>query len=946
MKPLRTLWLFGKWCADCLRDVLLCALWLLLGAILIVQVGVITSRQLPMPGWMLRKIEARLNTAGLQIQIGRAAIDPTGRLNLENLQLTPVTFDSPIASIDSLHVRLRPLSLLSGEIEPLYFRVKGLRLLLPAMFSASGQAEAVLNDFNLSFRPTGENFAPDQCSGRIGNLTFDLRGSLDHPLALFNKPGKTAKFSGLTPAFLKQYVDYARTLNRVSAELDALEHPHLSIQLLANGNKPRANLTLTSRKLETDLARLTPEAGRLQAEYLRLSTTLPIGGGLPETLTLQVSCARARTTTGGEIADARCRLGLKLPSSTEPLSIASTAIAASAASLHSICLRHTLTELERTAPDRVTAELSTETLGAEWTIQAKADTAAGRANLLLQGALTTEIIHLVAPKLGIDPDLLLTLSKPAPVDFKLEFGDNWKFLKSSGHLESGPLVGYHVPYNSIRGDIDFDGTELLCYNLAARQGENHATGSYWMNVHDFQFRFLLAGQARPLGISGYFESWWTNFWKYFDFPASVPIADVDVAGFWRTPKRTSVFVSADVIRPAINGVSFDRLRTTMFIRPNFYHALDLKLDNADRSASGTFTRIVDYYRPTDDLKTIDFDIKTNLDLQEIARLGGPEEAEIVAPFTFGQPPNLHVIGHVDGPASDRGAHRNIEIDLNSTGPFALYRFPVSDLSFKGAIRDDEIILSDILVAFAGGRANGSARIHGPDTDKHLSFDCTLKDALLGEAISTLETYAARERGEPPPLQSRFQQQNAQGRLNLDLAAQGLYSDPLSYFGHGHMELNSAQLAQVNLLGSLSQLLSKTPIFRFTSLQLKEARCSFVLEKNKITLPDLKITGTNAIIDTTGAFQLDSKLMDFTARLYPFGQGRNPFASAAGFLLVPLTNALELKLSGSIDQPHWRFTYGPTNFLYNITGAKPNENLPADPAATGSQRKLPQPYLRH
>lgn len=946
MKLLRASWLFGKWCADCLRDIFLCLLWLLLGAILIVEIGVVTSRQLSIPEWALRKIEARLNTAGFQIHIGHAVIDPTGRLKLENLEFTPATFDTPIASIEKLQVRLQPRSLLAGEIVPLYIRVKGLNLFLPAMLSASGQAEAVLSDFNLAFKPTAENFVPDQFSGRIANLTFDLRGSLERPLDLFSKPGQTTKFSNLTPLLIKRYVAYARKIARLSEQLATLDRPHLSIQLLAQGKKRRANLTLTSRKFEADLTRLAPEVGRLQADNLHLSANLPIGEDLPENLALQISCAQARTSTGGQILDLRCRLDLKLPSGNEPLYITNAAIAASTASLQSVSLRNTFTKLQRTAPDRVAAEISTEALGTAWHTQVEADTAAGRASIFLHGALTTEIIHLVAPKLGIDPDLLLTISQPAPLDFKLEFGDNWKFNKTHGHLESGPLVGYHVPFNFISGDIDFDGTELLCYNLAARQGENHATGSYWMNVRNLQFRFLLAGQLRPAGISGYFDSWWANFWKYFDFPTSVPKGDVDVAGFWKAPRHTSVFVSVDTSRPAINGVPFDRVRTTMFIRPHFYHALDLHLERDNRSAHGTFTRTVDFDRAGDNLKTIDFDFDSNLDLQENARLFGPEGANIIAPFSFGQPPTLHLLGHIDGPASDRGAHRNIEIDLASTGPFALYRFPVNDLSFKGAIRDDEIILSEIKAAFAGGQASGSARIHGPDTDRQLSFDCTLKDALLGEAISTLENYAARERGETPPAQSRFQQQNAQGHLNLDLAAQGLYSDLYSYYGHGHMELTSAQLAQVNLLGSLSQLLSKTPIFRFTSLQLKEAHCSFVLEKNKITLPDLKITGTNAIIETAGAFQLDSKLMDFTARLYPFGQGRNPLASAAGFLLVPITNALELKLSGSIDQPDWFFKYGPTNFLYNITGAKPNENLPDDPTTTDKTRKLPQPHLRH
>jgi hypothetical protein len=87
-------------------------------------------------------------------------------------------------------------------------------------------------------------------------------------------------------------------------------------------------------------------------------------------------------------------------------------------------------------------------------------------------------------------------------------------------------------------------------------------------------------------------------------------------------------------------------------------------------------------------------------------------------------------------------------------------------------------------------------------------------------------------------------------------------------------------------------------------------------------------------------------MAFTAKLYPFGQGKTLFSNAVGFVLVPLSNAFGLKLSGTLEQPNWRFTYGPRNFLYNITGTNPNEAAAIpEQTPTDITRKLPPPYLR-
>jgi len=944
MKLRRASWFFSKWCASCLRDIFIVVLWLVLIGFGLAQIGLLTAHKLPMPDGLLRQIEARLADAGLTAQIEDASIDLSGRVLLNNVQLATTSFDSPLAKIDTLYIRLNPLVLLARQIDVRYVRASGVNLMLPAMLSPTGRTEEVLSNVCLSFKPGHNELELDQLSGQLANLTVSVRTPVTIPLGQKTDPHASPKIR--VAEALKDYISLARKLTEFTPELAALEKPNLTLSLSSASlaNAPLVTFTLTSRKMDVDLSRFRPDVGRLAVTDLKLATTLALDGPAPDMLTFRWSCASALTHTGWQLQGTTGQLTGRFATDTfQPLSCVVTA---DTARVNDFTFAQTLAQLSQEPADpRVRAEITTAALGTTWQISGLADPALGQGTLQLDGALTNDIMQRAEAAAGLATGTLLTLNAPAPVSLTADFAPGWKFQQARGRATFGHVVGYSVPFSTGRATFTFDGTELSVTDIAASQGENAATGSYWMNVKNRDFRFLLAGKLRPADISGFFDPWWANFWQHFDFTQAAPIASVDVAGRWGRPYTTTVLARADVTGPTINAVSFNRVRTTMFIRPDFYDALELKLNKGAGSASGTFTRAIDFYRDDDSLRSLDFDLTSTLDLAETARIFGAEGTETVEPFIFANPPNLHLTGHVDGAASPRGPHRLIQIAAKSTGPFALYEFPLHDLSFNGTINDHDIDLRDIEVTFAQGIAKGVAFLSGPEADRRLRFDCTLSGANLGRAISTLEQFSAQQNNEPAPTASRFQQKLSEGRLDLQLAAQGLYHDPLSFQGDGTLALTGAQLAQINLLGALSQLLSKSSALNFTSLQLDAARAHFSLERNKLVFPDLKITGSSVAVETQGTYLLDKKTMDFAAKVYPFGHGKTLLADAVGFVLKPLTTAMELKLSGPIDKPRWRFAYGPTSLMYTLTGTKPNDTVEPDPIPTDITRKLPPPYLR-
>jgi len=943
MKILSTSWFISKWCAGCARDLLLCILWAVLAALLILQGVLLTSHQLPMPGWMLRQIETRLNVIGLRAQIGTATLTTAGQIVVDNLQVSTATSAGPLISVGSLNLRLNPLTLLAGHLDVTHVSASGVDFLLPALFSPTGRSEAVISHASIAFRPDPKNLFLEQLNGQLANITFSTHGTINLPATAGQKPAFT---KASIAEFVKNYVQACQRLSEIEPTLQSFESPRLDILLSPDPeNWTKAAITLTCKNAEIDLSRFNPETGRVQIAGLRLSTDLPLAAKKLQIVSLRVSCDQVRNTTGYEIHSLEGILNADLGSDFTQIEPRDIVVTAASVLIKGVPLGSTWASLRPGATPALHGEITTRAIGADWHATTDADLNLRQGTVTLSGAVTPFITRKIEDFFHQPHGTLLTFTAPPTFALSAEFGPDWKPGLIRGNIISGSVVGGSVPITDILGDFTFKGNELNATDIYLHQGENTARGIYWMNVKTLDFRFLLTGQLRPIDISGWFGDWWRNFFNRFNLTAGIPVADVTVGGNWPQPHLTTVFAGADIDRPKIGDVQFDHVRTVMYIRPEFYDATELKVTKDGRTAKGTFTRTVDLHHPDDAMREMDFDITSTLDLVDTVKAFGQEGEEILKPFTFAEPPTLRLKGHLDGEASGKGTHRNIAIDLRSRGDFALYDFPLYDLSFKGEIRDADIDLSDVQVSFARGQARARALISGPETERRLRFDAAIDGASIGETINTLEQYFAKQKGELPPPTSKFQHQLADGRLQFQLAADGLYHDPLSFKGRGSMELSGDQLAKINLFGGLSQVLSKSPLFSFTALQLKSARSTFVLDQKNVDFPDLKITGNSVGIEGKGTFLLDKKLMDFSAKVYPFNQGKTLLANTLGFVLVPISNVFELKLSGTLDEPNWYFAYGPTNIIYNLTGTKPNETTPAPQPTSDTPKTLAPIYLR-
>ena len=390
---------------------------------------------------------------------------------------------------------------------------------------------------------------------------------------------------------------------------------------------------------------------------------------------------------------------------------------------------------------------------------------------------------------------------------------------------------------------------------------------------------------------------------------------MDVQGIWRQGYKTSVFVYADSTDPVIKGVRLDHAQTLIYLRPHYYDAMTLTATLDAGSAKGSFIRQLN---PEDkSLQRMDFDFESSLALEAAAGLVGAEMEEIVAPFAFSSPPQLHVTGHIAKPGNN--PYRQIEIQGNSFDSFTFDGFPLSDLSFRAVMIDDELNVTPLGVGFAGGNTSGQIQIRGPDGQKRLGFDLGLKHGNLHKVTDILSQYFAAKRGEPKPDSSSYIKQTNNVFMDLDVSAEGDLDDPLSFLGSGNAEVSGPGLGEIRLLGLLSELLN------FTALRFNDLRTSFKVDKDLLHFSEVSITGSNSAVAAHGRYSLDKNTLNFNARIFPFQESKFILKSLVGAMLTPLSNVLEVKLTGQLDNPKWSFLIGPTNFLRNLS--QPVDDIP-------------------
>lgn len=885
------------------------SLWLVLAAALAAQIYVVSAKEFAVPRFVQRGISERMAASGISATFGRTRFDPSGRLLIENVALTLPTFAEPVITARALYVRLDPWALVMGRVEPIELRATGVNAAVPAMLSPSGRPEALVRELDIAVRRRGKEITVDYASARVGNVAVSMRGSF--------RPGtiQSAKTERLPlPQFLaRNYGAYSRRFAAALLLLQALDQPSLQFDLLpseAGGATVRATLLAQGLKLKNPF--------EAQAGMLALAARFPLAG---TSAPAKAEAVIDELRLPGSVSARGVRVWIDgtLDPDRAQMEWTRARAAAEALSAEGFTFEYPLASATPGPLPRLQTEARARILGVPLAARGIIDVKAGTAEARFNGALSPGLLDPVGARLGRDLRPFVNFQSPARTEGEVWFGPGWRFQRASAGVSAEHVMAYHVAVDEVRGRIEFDGRLLRAYEAFARIGADFANGSYENDLSTHRYRYLLDGRLRPLDIAAWFPRapWWTQLFDRFAFPDAPPYASVDVRGLTDNGRAAATFAFVDGKNSVFEGARFDRMLTRLFARYQFADAMEVLVTDGSGTARGTFTRRGDV--DTGDLQSLDVDLSSTLDLGPAAKI--PEIAATFAPFVFDRPPALAVLGHFDGARSPRGAHTDLQIELRSDAGLRFHDFPLDSAAIHASVRDDDIVLDQMTLGFAGGGATAKARLSGLGAGRKLGFQASLKDASLGGAIAAVQEFSVRqESGAPPPAPSKYVAEKANVRFDMNVQASGMCADPASFSGDGSAVVRGADLLQVKLLGALSKLLT------FTSLRFTGANAKFKIADGRLIFPEINVTGANSAIQASGNYRVVNHGLDFNAKIYPFQKSSSIPQILLNVALTPLTSVMETKLTGTIENPKWSLAFGRPN-LPRSESPQPSETAP-------------------
>lgn len=887
-----------RFCGSCVVTVGCWALWLVLGSLLAALAYIALARELPVPGFVLRRVEAELARSGLALSFGRAQFDPTGKVLLQDVRLRGAQFEDPLLTCRLLYVRHDFWSLLAGQSTPAEIQAEGVALFLPAMLSPSGTAEPVVSDLAVTLHRDAPAWRIEQAAGRMGPLGLTLRGTYTPRRAAAGKPDLAL----LTADFLR----VARQVGVLTNRLAAFDRPAVDARLETLGAGAN-RLTL----LFTAAGARRPWDQPVSSGPLVAGTSVMLAGGTriaPVHLAARAVEGPADLRTAALRATARVEL---TPGSFggRPLELqaAAATVETPAGAVMGPLVRADLSDWPRVRAG-VAALVDGEFLAAEVEAALQEKSAVVHAT----GRAAPELIRRVLSRHTPRAEPFFRFGDPVAFAGRVELSPGWRFARLDSLVSAGRLDSRGVQVTAARGQITIAGRSFLAHDARAAIGQSQARGSYWMDFGTTDYRMLLAGRLHPIEISGWFRGdWWRNFWeRWFAFaPATPPAAEVDIQGRWKNPLLSHNFVRARANNARVWGGDFQAVDATVFVRPAFAHGLAVEGHRADGTQllKGSFKRFgVPGRRETD---RFEFDFTTDADPAVLGRMLEGRADALLASLRFSRPPDIHAWGRLDGDGP--GLTPDYRFAAEVAAPLHYYGFPLDSALVRGTVRGDEVKLTDLTFSAAGGAGAGHATLSGPAADRRLAFDLYVNKASLGPAVHAVQEYMAARDGTPVPAgpDSKFVRTAANSQLDLTLTAEGRPDDLGSFKGEGLAALTGGELGEVHLFGLLSQVLSSLSL-SFSSLKFDSARTTLQLEQGALFFPDLKVTGPSASIDARGRYVFAANNLDFTARFKPYDQPGSLLAAAVSIVMNPLTSILELKLNGPLGDPKWSVLVSP------------------------------------
>ncbi len=518
------------------------------------------------------------------------------------------------------------------------------------------------------------------------------------------------------------------------------------------------------------------------------------------------------------------------------------------------------------------------------------------------------LAHL-APDANWRKEFPIDLNPRSQVWTRLEFGERWVDAKATF---SGSLLDPHAVGETFQ-EATFEGTatpqRIVFHSVRVTDHhEQHAEGSFLLDIEQHVYRLVASGHIYPGRLDNYIRTgWWEKLREQIQAGSSPFYGDIDLVSIWSDYDRTRTIVRIEAEDLTYNGQPAESAKAFLRQGPHWGDLLDLQAEGEAGTFDGRLRWRIREDENDNEILTFFYNFHSTLPLPALAM--SFEQPWIDGNFSSQAPPDVHIDGvHVLENDTDEILQQTMTLQVES-GPFAYKETIADSLSLMAEINDDELILYVNELGLFGGSVQGRVRVPERQEDEPpFSVELVGRGLDYPRVVQMLRTFSADNDAEGPtdPLPGF-------GLADVELNGHGVYPLLDRFVGEGSVALSEADLGTVRLVGVVSRVLEQVGL-PFTSFSLRSLKATGSVQGGTIIFPDLVLSGPTMRIQADGEVDIQSQTLEVDLRVYLLTSEDNPLVTAFGLLFRPLTHALELELSGSLEDPQWRFKRNPFNLF--------------------------------
>ncbi len=873
---------------------------------------VATLDDIPVPNFIIREVQSQLRNKGIDLRMAEVRFQPNGRIIFIQPEFHSPELGSTVVAADSAVAKLKLSHLAFGNIAVDEVRLSSGRFVIPAMLTPSGEPTTAISSIDFEATHRGQRWNIAYANLAIDDLKLSLSGQLDDRFIKLPAPKPDAPKPSITQAILK----IAPKVTQLQKELKRLDAPFCTIDLAVLNKQQSATIQAGARRLT-----ISPE---IQIQDLQLQARYTLGSTLAANL--QARKVELPQDTTAQNIHLNAKWNNKAPPEQllpNSIHVSATEISNRGIVIPSVVVNAQPGETQHRATLQFALPSSPIVARVVYDIPSK--TSAVDLSAQLDSA-TLEAVNPIALELAKrNITDLASLTGTVDAHATAQLDEKFQPVHVEAHAQAGPasIHGANIDYASAHATMA--GPQIDLDEIRLQSGKQQGVITIGYNLETMLRRILVEGSFDPTMINLWFGPWWTAMWDGMVFPERGMLTYLDSQGIFKRPDTIRVTGTGYVRDIDLRGMPVEELRTRIFSLFHYVDLYDIELATKDgQQAQGQVQFHMD--RDTRDdkdkltgiwiqaLSTLDVKNAPNI-LWEIA----DATAKILAPYCYDLPPFISArsssVRHKDAYLND------IDLEIETPTAFTFYGFPFESLDAFVHIDDDVIDIPRAEADLGNGKVKTSGFIIG-DT---LQIDAQLEQVGFGQALNATNTYFANDGSETAQAMDTERLLNFGGKIDAQFQGEGFLGDPLSYVGSGDFNISKADFGSFRMLGLLSMALEITPL-RFTTLKFTDASAPFTVDHNTVNFTKGKVEGPVAAIETEGLYNIETDAVHFTAHLFPFQNSKVPLISP--LINIPLSifsNALEVSVTGTFDQPQLRLFNPNTKQKIDVASPRPNRD---------------------